>query len=268
MGKKLSEEQKAKMKAGREAARQRKLAEQAPPLNPPVEESKKILVDEDTIVKLMREVEELKAANPNVKVTPEAAVATLSQMDGAQLNNRGVQGRVFKYPVEKSYYPDPTERLYDDERLKRFAMRENFYFKWDVTGETYESNGITFTEPRFTVELYRYILDEDGNRTGKMILVNRQMQHEDEFIARVAADKLGVKFDTHEELLNEMRYYRIRQWLLGVFAPPKINEYRKRQNTMVVDGKVVEVFDTEEQVAAEMGNAEADTIRYQTQIRN
>lgn len=270
---KLSEEQKAKMAAGREAAKQRKLADKqlqdelpTTPLNPPVTEPSDNLTD--LVVQLMREVEELKKANPNVQVSPQAAVETLAQMNGTNptIGAQGVQGRVFKYPVEKSFYPDPTERLYEDERLKRFAMRENFYFKWDVSGETYEKYGITYTEPRFTVELYRYLLDEDGERTGQMALINRQIQHEDEFVARVAADKMGLAFDTHEELLNEMRYQRIRQWLLGVFTPQKINTYQRRSRTMVIDGKVVEVTDTEDVVEQAKGIEQAETVKYQTRL--
>lgn len=269
MGKPLSDEHKAKMAAGREKARQAKLQKEvpsAPPLNPPVETPQDNMAD--LVLKLMREVEDLKRANPNVAVTPEAAVETLAQMNGQtpSIGSQGVQGRVFKYPVEKSFYPDPTERLYNDERLKRFAMKENFYFKWDVEGETYEKYGITYTEPRFVVELWRYLLDDDGNQTGQMALINRQFQHEDEFIARVVADKMGLSFDSHEELLNEMRYQRIRTWLLGVFSPQKVNAYQRKSRTMVIDGKVVEVTDTEEVVEQAKGLEQAETVKYQTQV--
>lgn len=283
----MSEEHKAKMAAGRARAKAEKQAhvstgEQvvavpdgvevnpistAPPLNPEqVEQPKDNMAD--LVMKLMREVEELKRANPNTVVSQDGAIETLAQMQGkgATVGGGGVQGLVYKYPVEKSFYPDPTERLYNDERLKRFAMRENFYFKWDVEGETYEKYGITYTEPRFVVELYRYMFDEDGNSTGQMFLVNRQFQHEDELVARIAADRLGYTFDTHEELLNEMRFWRIHQWLMGVFSPQKIDTYQKRTTTMVIDGKQVEVTDTQDVVDQAKGIEQAQTLKYQTQV--
>jgi hypothetical protein len=297
MGKKLTEEHKAKMAEGREKARLAKIADAAQSKHDPAPQvvavpdgvEVKPLTAEPTIeqpstapslnpsdngsmtelvMQLMREVDDLKRANPNVNVTPDAAIETLAQLNGTSpsIGSQGVQGRVFKYPVEKSYYPDPTERLYNDERLKRFAMKENFYFKWDVEGETYEKYGITYTEPRFIVELYRYMFDEDGNPTGQMYLVNRQFQHEDELIARVVADRLGQTFDTHEALLNEMRFWRIHEWLMGVFTPQKVNAYQKKTTTMVVDGKVVEVTDTEDVIEQEKGIAAAQTLKYQTQV--
>lgn len=322
----MSEEQKAKMKAGRDAAKARKLAEsaEAPALGPVTPEvdnsnpqntaavsgadssSELEEVPAEVLAARAKAVEEAKAAAPSLEqVTPEQAtptseslmlelmmtmkremeetsrvnreviaalrsgdegtkgqaLSTIGQLNGATISTQGVQGVVFRYPVESSHYPDPTNRLYDDPQLRRFAMRENFYFKWEVTGETYEKNGVTYTEPRFTVELWRLMFDpETGEPTGRMFLISRQIQHEDEFIARLAADKLGIKFETVPELLDEMRYQRIRQWLLGVFKPNRINTHRNRVSQMVVGGKVVEVKDTEELTTKGTADEQSETL--------
>lgn len=220
------------------------------------------------------EMDQLKAANAGVERSGQDSVRAVAEMSGATVGRQGVQGRVFIYPVEKSHYPDPTQRLYDEPTLKRFALRENFYFKWDVTGETYELHGVTYTEPRFMVELWRYLFDEEtGEPTGEMFLVNRQYQHEDELIARVAADKLGYKigegekFATLQDLMDEMRYYRIRQWLLDVFKPFKAHQHKnKKVRQRVIGGKVVEVTDSEEVVDGNSGIATAEGISSATEL--
>lgn len=222
---------------------------------------------EELVLKLAAEIEELKAGRGYID--PKTALDQVAQKAGGyDPRFGGVQGIQYKYPVEKSYYPDPTDRLYDEPQLKRFAMRENFYFKWDVVGEIYEKANITYSEPRFTVELFRRVFNDDGTPTGKMILVNRQFQMEDELTARLAADKLGLTdtFDSFEDLMNEMRYHRIKRWLMGIFTPPSINSFKKRATTMVIDGKVVEVYDTEEITDAESGASAASAIKSETAI--
>lgn len=220
----------------------------------------------EMLVKMQREIDQLKAGA--TQPTPEQALEETARMTGANVGAQGVQGRIFRYPVEKGHYPDPTPRLYDDPQLKRFAMRENFYFKWDVEGETYEKYGVTYSEPRFVVELYRFLFDEEGKPTGKMIFVNRQFQMEDELAARIIADRLGMseKFETHEELMNEMRFQRIRQWLLGVFTPYKVEQHRRKPVTTVIDGKVVEMYDTEQLTDKDSGTAKAADIQRQVAI--
>lgn len=327
----LSEEQKAKMKAGRDAAKARKLAEEsktpeAPALEPdtvttPVDNtnpqndaavsgadssSELDEVPAEVLAARQKAIDEAKAAEPSIEqaqpeqatptseslmlelmmtmkremeetsrvnreviaalrsgddTTKSQALNTIGSMQGATISAQGVQGVVFRYPVESSHYPDPSDRLYDDPQLRRFAMRENFYFKWEVTGETYEKNGVTYTEPRFMVELWRLMFDpETGEPTGKMFLISRQIQHEDEFIARLSADKLGIKFDTVPELLDEMRYQRIKQWLHGVFKPNRINTHRNKVNQMVIGGKVVEVKDTEELTTKGTADEQSETL--------
>lgn len=269
----MSEEQKAKMKAGRDAAKARKLAEQSQaPVNDPKPDSfpnRKVEVDAEVIETLMKKVAELeKMKNPNM--TPETALADTAISKGYDINigGNGVQGRIFKYPVEKSFYPDPTERLYDEKLLSRYNLRENFVFDWDVEGVEYEKYNVTYAEPRFTVRLFRKLFEDDGlTPSGKVALVNRAIMHEDEVVARHAADKLGLTntFESHQDMLNEMRYYRFRQWLLDLFTPPKVEQHNRQATQMVIDGKVVEVFDTE--VLIEKSAAESKSAEVQRQVR-
>lgn len=260
----LSEEQKAKMKAGRDAAISRKLAAQE---SSPQVEKQTVTVDLEILQNLMAKVEALEN-NQTVKPSAEEQLTTSAQMQGV-VTNTGVQGRVFKYPIEKSFYPDPTERLYDEPLLKRYNLRENFYFSWDVEGVEYEKYGITYAEPRFTVQLFRRIFDEDGiTPSGQLALVNRAIQHEDEVVARKAAEKLGLTetLTDMRSLMDEMRYYRLRQWLMDLFTPVKVNHHNRQATQMVIDGKVVEVFDTEAIIDGETGKNQATTIASQVRI--
>jgi hypothetical protein len=254
-------------KAKAEAAKQREETYENQPKGEPVLRNNPNL--EELVLKLAAEIEELKKGRGYID--PAQGLEKVAQMQGG-FDSRfgGVQGIQYKYPVEKSYYPDPTERLYDEPSLKRFAMRENFLFKWDVVGEVYEKANITYSEPRFSVELFRRLFDDDGTPTGKMVLVNRQFQMEDELTARIAADKLGLTntFERFEDLMTEMRYYRIRRWLLGIFTPPSVNAFKKRSTTMVIGGKVVEVYDTEELTDAESGASTASTIKQETALES
>lgn len=222
------------------------------------------------LLQLMQKV----TAMENAQTTPmsvDQALDKTAQMQGYDINvgKNGVQGRVFKYPIEKSFYPDPTERLYDEPLLKRFNLRENFYFDWEVEGVEYEKYGVTYAEPRFIVRLFRRLFEDDGlTPNGQLALVNRQIQHEDEIAARTAASKLGMqdKFEDFQEMMNEMRYYRIRQWLLDLFSPVQVHSHNKQSTTMVIDGKVVEVFDTEAIIDGDSGKTKASTIESQVRI--
>lgn len=273
----LSDEQKealkARLAAGREAAKAKREADEVQEAKIPVnhqkvEAKKTVEVDASVIEELMRKVQELeKLKNPSM--TPETALATTAQMQGYDINvgRNGVQGRVFKYPVEKSFYPDPTERLYDEPRLSRFNLRENYFFDWDVEGVEYEKYGVTYAEPRFTVRLFRRMFDENGEPTGRMALVNRAIQHEDEIIARIGAEKLGIEdsFESFQHMMNEMRFYRFRSWLLELFTPPKVEQHNHSARQMVVDGKVVDMYDTE--VLLDKGAAESKASSIASQVR-
>lgn len=216
------------------------------------------------IIELQQEMIRLLQANQGATINKSAALDEMATLQGVRISAQGgVQGQVFKYPIDKGHYPDPTERLYDEPKLKRHALRENYYFRWDVTGETYEKHGITYSEPRFTVELYRHIFNDDGEHTNQLALVSRNYLHEDDFVATLVANQLGLmdKFDSKDAMMDEVRYHRIREWLLGLFTPAKFEQHNKKPTKMVIDGKVVEVIDSETIVGEEAAETKASTLK-------
>lgn len=177
----------------------------------------------------------------------------------------GIQGRIVKHSLVKQDYPDPTPRLYDDPRLKRHNLRENYIFTWDVEGEQYTKDGVTYAEPRFTVRLFRRLFDDNDVDTGRAALISRTMLHEDEFVAQIIADRMGLldNFSSTKEMMDEIRYYRIRDWLIPIFIPVKPEEHANRKTEMVIDGKAVEVFDTEKVIGESAADSKATAIQQQ-----
>jgi hypothetical protein len=175
---------------------------------------------------------------------------------------------MFRYSVEPSFYPNPIERLYDEPTLSRFNLRENYFFDWEVEGIEYEKYGVTYAEPKFTVRIFRKLYDDDGAANGQFALINRQVQHEDEVVARAAADKLGItdSFESFAEMMSEVRFLRIRQWLLDLFKPPKVETHKNKPTQQVIDGKVVEVFDTEALIDGETGISKAGSITQRVRL--
>lgn len=228
------------------------------------------------IIALQQELLEAYRNNSLQNVSKEQVLDEMASMrapapqsfngDGVHISaNGGIQGRVVKHSLKKSDYPDPTQRLYDDERLRRHNLRENYIFTWDVTGEQYEKNGVTYAEPRFTVCLYRRLFDDDDMPTGKAALISRTMLHEDEFVAQIIADRLGMldNFANTKEMMDEVRYRRIRDWLIPIFIPAKPEEHANRRTEMVIDGKAVEVFDTEKVLGEAAADSKASAIQQQ-----
>lgn len=218
---------------------------------------------------LQKEIAELKKTqSTQLKNLPaETKLDTILGMQNlAAIGPNGIQGIQYKYPIEADFYPDPTDRLYNEPLLKRFSMRENYYFDWEVTGVMYEKHNITYAEPRFTVRLFRRLFNDDGTPQGKLVLVNRQMMHEDEFAARRAFQKLGIPQESFDDMMNEYRYQVIKKWLMDIFTPPKINQHGRISTTMVIDGKAVEVFDEERVITQEAGINKASSIKRETAI--
>ena len=234
-------------------------------------------IDLNTVTAIAVAVAQALQQNPQIaQATPDQKLeeleATLpkqrNQQHSARLGAGGeVQGVVFRYDINKDYYPDPTSRLLDEPKIQRFAPHQNFIFRWGVDGVEYKKNNITYSEPRFTLELFRRLYDDEGEATGKAALVARQMLHEDEFTTKIMAMRMGIfdKFEDTEEgfraLMNEIRYQRFQQWLVAIFTPAKIQTHRKRPLTQVIDGKVVEVYDTEEFTDHDTAVSQASTLR-------
>ena len=236
-------------------------------------------VDMNLVATIVAAMQAVNAQNPQIaKATPEekldATIGMQANAHPARVGLNGVQGITYRYNVEKSHYPDPSARLLAEPRLARFAMQENFRFKWSVDGETYEKHGMTFAEPRFTLELYRLLFDEDGQPTGRMALIARSMMHEDDFVVRTAAANLGLleQFGDDEEsfikLRDEIRYWRTQQWLFGIFTPAKINTFKRAPREENIDGKIVMVYDTEDLIDHDTGVAKSSTLKTQEGVGN
>ena len=237
-------------------------------------------VDMNLVATIVAAMQAINQAAPQIATaTPEEKADEAARMIGvhsgankAVLSSNGIQGITYRYDINKGHYPDPTARLLNEPSLARFAMNENFRFRWSVDGEQFEKHGMTFAEPRFTLELFRLLFDEEGTPTGRMALVARAMQHEDDFVVRMAASNLGLldQYEDTEEgfrlLRDEIRYHRLQQWLLGIFTPAKIKTFRKRARTEVIAGKVVEVYDSEELTDHDSGVAKASSLASETGV--
>lgn len=263
--KQLANDQRLKDEAAKKRAAKEAPAEQptAPTVQGLTSEQK-----DQLLLRLMLEMDELKKTK-NPDMTPEAALQYTAQMQNQPIVGRnGIQGKMFKYPIEASYYPNPIERLYALPELSRFNLKENYFFDWEVTGAEYEKYGVTYAEPRFTIRLFRRLYDDEGQPNGQFALINRHIQHEDEIVARAAADKLQLTdtFESFEEMMTEMRFMRIRQWVLDLFKPPKVETHKNKPTTQNIDGKVVEVFDTEALIDGESGISKAGSINREVRI--
>ena len=224
------------------------------------------------IIALQNELLEAYRANQNRDVDIEQVLAEKASMqpqsqgfngNGVHISAQGgIQGRIVKHSLSKIDYPDPTPRLYDDERLRRHNLRENYIFTWDVEGEQYTKDGVTYAEPRFTVRLFRRLFDDNDVDTGRAALISRTMLHEDEFVAQIIADRMGLleNFSSTKEMMDEIRYHRIRDWLIPIFIPAKPEEHANRKTEMVIDGKAVEVYDTEKVVGESAADSKASSI--------
>lgn len=192
------------------------------------------------VQQLKSELEELKKAK---KADP-----TPVEQETPQVNNRGsLVGTFEKYVTDPAYYPNPATRLIDDPRLSRFAFPINYELEWKVTPTFYETvDGVKTREPRFTVELNRVMLDEEsGEDTGGRYTIRSFVFHEDPEAAIVVAREQGVDVESlgEREFLDEMRYLRVRSWLLEAFYPPKRDADKKNKKEMVVGNKIVQYFE-------------------------
>lgn len=158
-------------------------------------------------------------------------------------------GIVEKHSIEVSDYPNPTEKLYDEPALKRFALRDNYLLKFEIKGITYETKwGATIREPVFTVTLFRKQFDAEGKLANKLIKVQKQVLTEDEFFAKQVASQMGLDLSemTLKELMDRMRYERIKRWLLSLFIPSQNAKPVRKEHQTVIDGKPVTMVETED----------------------
>lgn len=204
-------------------------------------ESKEDTISADDYAALLKEIKELK-----------------SRMDWREPQSErvGVQGgkligSIEKYDLSASVYPDPVKRLAKEGRLARFAFDENYILKFDVAVSEYTTiDNIRMKEPKFTLVLAAFMYDDESgekkfetNGQPSAYVVRRLIMHEDPEAALVIAREQDLEVDEENEeaFLNEMRYIRMRDFLLECFfpTPPK---QMNRKNEIVVGGKIVETF--------------------------
>lgn len=164
-----------------------------------------------------------------------------------QVNNRGqLIGTFEKYIIDPANYPDPRERLGKESRLARFAFDLNYDLNFKVETQQYDTkDGVSVREPKFTIELNRIVLDEDtGEPTNKRYTVARMIFHEDPQAALVVARDAGVDVNSMDQstFLNEMRYLRMRDWLLEAFYPPKAVPNGNKKE-VVIGNRLVEIYE-------------------------
>lgn len=175
----------------------------------------------------------------------------MSQNAGVQANARGgLVGTFEKYAVNPAHYPDPCARLAQEPRLQRFAFPANYELVFEVATTSYQTkDGVNTREPKFTLELNRIVYDEDsGAPTNGRYVVCRAIFHEDPDAALVVAHDNGIDVDSMNEkrFLDEMRYLRMRDWLLEAFYPPKSQQKRSKKE-MVIGNRLVEYFEVNSQ---------------------
>lgn len=232
----MSDEQKKaaseRMKAYHEAKKQPKpeVAQQ-----PQDAEKQDILSQE--LADLKKQIEELKAE----KFQPKP-------QEKAELNQGGkLVGTFEKFIVDPAYYPDPRERLSKEPRLAQFAFPLNYELVWDISTSNYQTqDGVNTREPKFTIQLIKIVMDEDtGEPTNKRYMVRQAILHEDPQAAITVAREQGLEVDEENQksFLDEMRYIRMRDWLLEAFYPPKPAQEKKNKSQTVVGNVLVDMWE-------------------------
>lgn len=227
----------ADMRARREA---NKTTEQIV-INPPVE-------DTDDLEAMKRRIAELEAY---IKQPP-----TPIPLSQPAVNAQGkMTGTYEKYKLGAENYPTPVKRLVEEPRLSRFAFADNFELKFMVNQSTYTTiDGVRTAEPKFTLQLIRKMYDEDtGELTNKRHSVTQLIFHEDPETALVIANEVGYPVDEGNEkgFLDEMRYLRMRDWLLSCFYPEPAAA-KSNKTEMVIGNKLVEVWEVSSESSESM----------------
>lgn len=204
------------------------------------EAQQETMQEEPNVSDLIKQIQELK--DMQWKLMSQQVNGTNQT---AQVGVNGMTGTVDKYDMTEGIYPNPTARLAQEPKLQRFAFPINYELEFRVSETSYTTiDNIRMREPKFQLELQRVVLDEDsGDPTDDRWLVARLTMHEDPDTALVLARENGVDVEAQDEaaFLNEMRYLRMRDWLLNCFYPPKANEKIERKQT-VIEGRLVEYW--------------------------
>lgn len=191
-----------KMKAARASARAAKK---------PVKKAKEAKVDppqvaNDDVASLLKRIQELEQQR-FFSPQPQQAVRAIT-----------------KYSIETHDYPNPSERLSEEPKLQEHAFKQNYVLKWKVGKVQYSHDGVSYTEPKFVLEVWRWKRDPETNElTNKQYRIHKGTFFEDPDAAIQMATELGLEIDEtlQKPFLDEMRYLRMRDWVMEIFYPPK-----------------------------------------------
>jgi len=212
------------------------------PTPPPVAPTEETVSGEQNIDALKQQIEELKQ---NQLLMQQLLSAQNNLSAGPQIAGGRVVGTVEKHTVDKSHYPDPRPRLMQEPKLQRFAFPINYDLTWEVQVTNYETkDGINTKEPRFQIELRQIQMDDEGNPTNGRYILRRASFHEDPQAAVTIANENGIPVDSVNEkaFLDEMRYLRIRDWLLEWFYRPRTDN-PKNKKELVFGNRIVEFLE-------------------------
>lgn len=238
----MTTEQKKAWAEKMKAARAAKKAPAEPAAAPSAE-----IQAENQLGDLLAQIKEIQETNALLK-------AALLNKSGTQNTEHGLIGTFEKYITDPDYYPDPSERIAKEPRLARFAFSENYRIKYEVTTTTYETiDKRRVIEPQFKIDLLGVQRDEDGEPTGNLYIARRLVMHEDPTAAIAVARENNLPIDDKNEkaFLDEMRYIRIRDWVMQYFYRPKSQDAVKKREE-VIGNQVVEVISANSEAPVEV----------------
>jgi hypothetical protein len=233
----MSQENKDKARARMQAyhaAKKEKIEDVAVPESKVTEQAAYSAIDDRA--ELQKQINELKDMLLKQALQPQQQ----TQVQGNRLI-----GRTDRYIIDPANYDNPCKRLAKEPRLKKFAFEENYELAFEIGSTTYTTlDGLNMREPKFTLSLHLIGEDESGDKNNKRYVVSKLILHEDPEAALVVARDNGIEVDQTNErdFLNEMRYIRMRDWLMGGFYPakPQQNKVRKQE---VVGNRLVDFFE-------------------------
>lgn len=251
MPKQWTDEERAAFGAKMKVAREKKSVSGGSPAPEPkpapgkveAPEEEPIFAEEQGLDELKAQMKEIMETNALLK----AAVLNQSpQTGGVGVGSRGqLVGEQEKYLTDPALYPSPVDRLKKEPRLIPLAFDYNYDLLYQVDLSRYETAaGVRTKEPKFTVTLRRNILDDQGNQTNRGYVVQRYIFHEDPETAMILANEMGLEVNTDDEraFLNEMRYYRVRDWLFNRLWPKVETALNSGIGEEVIGGQLVEIF--------------------------
>jgi hypothetical protein len=187
---------------------------------------------------LKAQVEELK----NLLVNREAQAP-----QGPQITATGLIGTLHKFNTDPKHYPNPVERLAGEPRLARFAFGENWELDFSVKDSSYTTlDNRRVVEPQFTIQLIGKVFDEDGELTNGRYVRKQMVFFEDPDAALAVARENGLEpndFGGEKDFLDEMRYIRVRNWLLENFYSPSNTNKQQNKKQMVINNQVVDYYE-------------------------